>query len=123
MIKKRLNISDGLVVGHRLTSFCVLLLHVLGELFCQQVEKVSAAVESAHLYLVEFLIYVVFGYLHIEGFGESEDYILHGEPVAEAFCQVEGIAYLHECDFLMAPFQSYVLKKLIVGCRFDADIL
>ena len=95
MIIKNLNISDGLVVGHRLTSFCVQLLHVLGELFCQQVEKVSAAVESAHLYLVEFLIYVVFGYLHIKGFGKSEDYILHGEPVAETFCKVEGITYLY----------------------------
>lgn len=123
MIKKRLNISGGLVVGHRLTSFCVLFFHVVGKLFCQQVEKVSAAVESAHLYLIEFFIYVVFGYLHIKGFGKSEDYILHGEPVAEAFCKMEGVADFHERDFLVAPFQSYVLKKLIVGCRFDDDIL
>lgn len=112
-----------LVVGHRLTSLSVLLFHVSGELFGQQIEKISAAVECAHLYLVEFFIDVVLGYLYIEGFGEFEYHILHGELLSEALSQVEGIAYLHECDFLVDPFQSYVLNKLIVCRRFNNDIL
>jgi hypothetical protein len=111
------------VVGHRLTLSPILFFHVVGEHLCQQVEKVGAAVECAHFYLVELLVDVVFGYLHIEGFCQLHDYVLYGQAVAEAFGEVEGVADLDERHFLVAPFQSYVLKKLVIGCRHDCDFL
>lgn len=111
------------MVGHRLTLSPILFLHVVGEHLGQQVEKICAAVECAHFYLVELLVDVVFGYLHVEGFCQLHYYVLYGQAVAEAFCKVEGVSDLDERHFLVAPFQSYVLKKLIIGGRFNRDFL
>ena len=111
-----------IVVGHRWTLSCVLLRHVLREHFCQQIEKICAAVKGTHFYLVVFLVNVILGDFDIEGSCEFHDYILHTKLVSETLCQMKSIADFHECHFLVAPFKPHILYHVLLRDRFDDDV-